>query len=85
MVPAGVAGLASMTLYSASQTASSADSFRAVISRYPTRCSTSAFVKDPLRLAPFSKEIEQAPHRDVTFEEILEEMARERAFGRGEF
>jgi hypothetical protein len=42
-------------------------------------------VVDPLGLAPFSKEIEQVGHRELTGEEIKEQRERDLMFDRGEF
>ena len=39
-------------------------------------------VIDPLGLAPFSKEIEQVPHRELTCEEILDQRERDLSYER---
>jgi hypothetical protein len=40
---------------------------------------------DPLGLAPFSKEIEQVPHREMSAEEALDQRERDLRFESGEF
>jgi hypothetical protein len=42
-------------------------------------------VIDPLGLAPFSKEIEQVPHQELTDEERKIQRERDLMFERGEF